>query len=66
MNIQELKNKISELPSGGITIKKIKNKDSGVVYEYHVYQWRENGKQKSRYLHKDELDKLSALIDDCI
>ena len=64
MNIHELKNRISELPSGGITIKKIKNKDSGVVYEYHVYQWREKGKQKSRYLHEDELDKLSALIEE--
>lgn len=64
MNIQELKDKISELPGGGITIKKIKNKESGVVYEYHVYQWRENGKQKSRYLHEDELDKLSALIEE--
>lgn len=64
MNIQELRDRISELPGGGITIKKIKNKDSGVVYQYYVYQWRENGKQKSRYLHEDEKDKLSALIEE--
>ena len=64
MNIQELKNKISELPSGGITIKKIKNKNSGTVYEYHVYQWREGGKQKSRYLHEDEIENLSMLIEE--
>ena len=64
MNIQELKDKISELPSGGITIKKIKNKNSGAVYEYHVYQWREDGKQKSRYLHEDEIDHLASLIEE--
>lgn len=38
------------LPSGGITYKKINGK------EYAYYQWRENGKQRSRRAREDELD----------
>ena len=64
MNIDDLKQNISELPTGGITVKKIKNKESGKVYEYQVYQWRENGKQKSRYLKEGEAELLSSLIDE--
>lgn len=64
MNIEELKNRIAELPSGGITIKKIPNKRTGEYYEYTVYQWRENGKQRSRYLKGDEIPKMTDLIEE--
>lgn len=64
MDTQEVKDRIAKLPNGGITIKKIKNKSTGVIYEYHVYQWKEDGKQKSRYLHDNEIEELSNLIDE--
>lgn len=62
MNVREIKDKISKLPSGGITVKKIKNKKTGAVYRYNVYQWRENGRQKSRYLTDDEYEYLNFKI----
>lgn len=64
MNTDELKKRIAELPSGGITLKRVGRKADGGVYEYHVYQWREGGKQKARYLKDDEVKPLSALIDE--
>ena len=45
---EELKN----LPTGGITYKKINGK------EYAYYQWREDGKQRSRRAKDDELPTL--------
>ena len=47
---------IETLPSGGITYKKINGK------EYAYYQWRENGKQRSRRAKDDELERLTAQI----
>ena len=45
------------LPSGGITYKKINGK------EYAYYQWRENGKQRSRRTKEDELELLTKQIE---
>jgi hypothetical protein len=47
---------IETLPSGGITYKKINGK------EYAYYQWRENGKQRSRRAKDDELERLTSQI----
>ena len=54
MTKQEIIEKLSVLPQGGITTKKIKG-SNGKTYEYHFLQWRENGKQKSRTLKDDEI-----------
>ena len=48
---------IETLPSGGITYKKINEK------EYAYYQWRENGKQCSRRTKDEELEQLSRQIE---
>ena len=48
---------IATLPTGGITYKKINGK------EYAYYQWRENGKQRSRRTKDEELERLSGQID---
>lgn len=48
---------IVTLPTGGITYKKINGK------EYAYYQWRENGKQRSRRTKDEELERLSGQID---
>ena len=48
---------IESLPQGGITYKKINGK------EYAYYQWREDGKQRSRRAKDDELDTLTAQIE---
>lgn len=63
MNIDDLKKKIAELPIGGITIKRIPKKKDG-YYEYTVYQWFEKGKQRSRYLKGDEIQKMTARIEE--
>ncbi len=48
---------IESLPQGGITYKKINGK------EYAYYQWREEGKQRSRRAKDDELEALMAQIE---
>lgn len=48
---------IESLPSGGITYKKINGK------EYAYYQWREDGKQRSRRTKGEELEELSKQIE---
>lgn len=48
---------IETLPSGGITYKKINGK------EYAYYQWREDGKQRSRRTKDEELEQLSRQIE---
>ena len=48
---------IATLPSGGITYKKINGK------EYAYYQWREDGKQRSRRTKDEELEELSGQIE---
>lgn len=47
---------IETLPTGGITYKKI----NGKAYAY--YQWREDGKQRSRRIQDEELEQLSGQI----
>ena len=53
---KEIEEKISRLPSGGITYKKIYGKS------YAYYQWSEGGKQHCRRVKDEELDSLSAGI----
>lgn len=48
---------IEILPSGGITYKKINGK------EYAYYQWREDGKQRSRRTKDEELEELARQIE---
>ena len=48
---------IETLPTGGITYKKINGK------EYAYYQWREDGKQRSRRTKDEELEQLSRQIE---
>ena len=48
---------IETLPTGGITYKKINGK------EYAYYQWREDGKQRSRRIKDEELEQLSGQIE---
>lgn len=48
---------IEGLPPGGITYKKINGKD------YAYYQWREDGKQRSRRAKDDELQMLTIQIE---
>lgn len=48
---------VESLPSGGITYKKINGK------EYAYYQWREDGKQRSRRAKDEELEELSRKIE---
>lgn len=48
---------INTLPSGGITYKKINGK------KYAYYQWREEGKQRSRRIKDDELAVLETQIE---
>ena len=58
MNIEEIKNRINSLPSGGLTTKNIK----GNPYIY--YQWSENGKQHSRIVKDDEVETLRSQIEE--
>ena len=55
-NYSRLMEKIASLPSGGITYKKINGR------KYAYYQWREDGRQRSRRVKADELDALSEQI----
>lgn len=48
---------IDSLPRGGITYKKINGK------EYAYYQWREDGKQRSRRIMDEESEQLSGQIE---
>ena len=48
---------IETLPTGGITYKKINGK------EYAYYQWREDGKQRSRRIKDEEFEQLSEQIE---
>lgn len=48
---------IKMLPSGGITFKKINGR------EYAYYQWREDGRQRSRRTKDEELEELSKQIE---
>ncbi len=60
MSVEKYKDIIAEiesLPQGGITYKKINGK------EYAYYQWREDGKQRSRRAKDDELESLMAQIE---
>ena len=54
--IEKTENRISKLPSGGITYKTINGK------RYAYYQWSEDGKQHSRRVKDTEFDTLSAQI----
>ena len=59
MSKEEYMSSVEELgglPSGGITYKKINGK------EYAYYQWREDGKQRSRRVKDEELERLSKKI----
>ena len=47
---------IAKLPQGYISVKTINGKD------YPYYQWKEDGKVKSRYVKKEEYQKLSEDI----
>ncbi len=58
MNIEEVKNRINSLPSGGLTTKTIKGKS------YIYYQWSENGKQHSRIVKDDEVETLRSQIEE--
>ncbi len=57
MDYNKIVEEIKALPSGGITYKKINGKD------YAYYQWREDGKQRSRRAKDDELDFLIEKIE---
>ena len=50
--IIELENEIATLPQGSINIKKINGKEQPYL------QWTENGKSKSKYIKKDEREKI--------
>ena len=63
MTKQEILDRLSILPQGGITVKKIKGKN-GKTYEYHFLQWRENGKQKSRALKEDEIAFVQSQLEE--
>ena len=52
----KLLEELQMLPTGGLTYKKINGKS------YLYYQWRENGKQRSRRVKEDEEEILAAQI----
>ena len=58
MNIEEIKNRLNSLPSGGLTTKTIKGNS------YIYYQWSENGKQHSRIVKDDEVETLRSQIEE--
>ena len=58
MNIEEIKNRINSLPSGGLTTKTIKGNS------YIYYQWSENGKQYSRIVKDGEVETLRSQIEE--
>lgn len=53
---RRIMDELQTLPQGGITYKKINGR------EYAYYQWRENGKQRSRRAKDGELEALAAQI----
>ena len=55
--IMELENELAILPQGSINIKKIKGKEQPYL------QWTENGKSKSKYIKKDEREKIFAGVE---
>lgn len=57
MNYRKIMIELQNLPTGGITYKKI----NGRLYAY--YQWREGGKQHSRRAKDEELEELMAQIE---
>ncbi len=63
MTKEEISKRISMLPKGGITTKKIK-KNNGKIYEYYFLQWTEDGKQYSKTIKKDELETVKAKIEE--
>ena len=63
MTKEEISKRISMLPKGGITTKKIK-KSNGKIYEYYFLQWTEDGKQYSKTIKKDELETVKAKIEE--
>ena len=58
MNIEEVKNRINTLPTGGLTTKTIKGNS------YIYYQWSENGKQHSRIVKDEEIETLRSQIEE--
>lgn len=58
MDIEEIKNRINSLPTGGLTTKTIKGNS------YIYYQWSENGKQHSRIVKDDEVETLRSQIEE--
>jgi len=54
---RKIMEEIETLPPGGITYKRINGK------EYAYYQWRQDGKQRSRRAKDEELDILSIQIE---
>lgn len=63
MDRDEILKRLSVLPKGGITVKKIKCQN-GKTYEYSFLQWRESGKVFSRRLEKNEIDKVKTLLEE--
>ena len=63
MTKEEISKRISMLPKGGITTKKIK-KSNGKIYEYYFLQWTEDSKQYSKTIKKDELETVKAKIEE--
>ena len=55
---RSMRERMESLPSGGVTYKTIKG------HRYAYYQWRENGVQRSRRVHDEELAVLLAQIDE--
>ena len=58
MDRNEIISRISELPPGGITYKRIKGRS------YAYYQWTEGGKQHSRRIKDPELEQMASLIEE--
>ena len=55
--INELKNRISELPKGNLTKKTI----NGKAYYYH--RFTEDHKRYEKYIKEEELDEIKALFE---
>ena len=55
--IIELENVIAALPQGSINMKKINGKEQPYL------QWTENGRSKSKYIKKDERERIFAGIE---
>ncbi len=58
VHIKELEQKISNLPPGSITKKKV----NGKVYFYH--RWTENRKRREKYIPNDEAENYRTLIEE--